>query len=140
MTEIDWVEISRGPEYEQFCQLWTRQYGAPLQNGINAPPRWFLAEGQDGRPPMKALMGRELRTQGAAPRWHISVSTLDRPPTWEEMVATVHKLRPGVPFVMGIPPLSWWMNIHPHALHAWESFDQLLIDEWRDNARGDRPS
>jgi hypothetical protein len=52
----------------------------------------------------------------------------------------LHALRPGVPFVLGIPPRSWWMNIHPHVLHAWETRDWLLIDQWRANRRGDAPS
>ena len=58
--------------------------------------------------------------------------TNGRIPTWEEVVATAHELRPGIPFVIGIPPRSWWMNIHPHVLHLYETRDPHLVQAWRD--------
>jgi hypothetical protein len=30
-------------------------------------------------------------------------------------------------FVIGVPPKSWWMNVHPHVLHLHETRDELLI-------------
>lgn len=74
------------------------------------------------------------------PRWHISVSRPDRVPTWEEMVAAAHELRPGVCFVIGVPPKSWWLNVHPNCLHLWELRDTNLINQWRSERRGDQPT
>lgn len=73
-------------------------------------------------------------------RWHISLVAQGRPPEWNEVAAVAHQLRPGVPMVMGIPPRSWWINVHPHALHIWETKDEHLVRSWREQARGDRPS
>ena len=79
-------------------------------------------------------------------RWHLSVRWADpktdvgRVPTWEEMVKTCHELRPGVPFVVGIPPQSWWMNVHPHVLHAWETTDKYLLEQWRKERMGQQPT
>lgn len=73
-------------------------------------------------------------------RWHISVSGAGRLATWDEMVHAAHHLRPGVPFCIGIPPQTWWMNHHPYVLHLWQTKDEGLVSEWRLNARGDRPT
>jgi hypothetical protein len=75
-------------------------------------------------------------------RWHISVRYGDpgfngRVPSWGELVQTAHELRPGVPFVVGIPPRSWWLNVHPDVLHLVETRDLALIASWRDEAQGD---
>jgi hypothetical protein len=90
----------------------------------------------------EALVGREHC--GGLPssplRWHISVRGPDRVPTWGEMVDIAHSIRPGVPFVIGVPPRSLWLNMHPHVLHLWETGDDALLEEWRTNARGDTPS
>ena len=78
-------------------------------------------------------------------RWHISVSDEAHlkgghdVPVWRDFVAIVHQLRPGVPFVLGIPPRNQWMNKCPNVLHALETRDELLIAEWRiegDQVRG----
>jgi hypothetical protein len=78
-------------------------------------------------------------------RWHISLrygeEGLDgRIPTWEELVIACHDLRPGVPFALGIPPRSWWLNVHPHVLHLWELADGPLIAQWRAERQADRPT
>ena len=49
-------------------------------------------------------------------------------------------LQQGGEFVIGIPPRSWWMSVHPHVLHLIETKDELLIENWKANARGDEPS
>lgn len=75
-------------------------------------------------------------------RWHISVSNEAHlqaghdVPVWRDFVAIVHQLRPGVPFVVGIPPRHMWMNKNPNVLHAVEVRDEGLIAEWRRNAAG----
>lgn len=74
-------------------------------------------------------------------RWHLSLSGPGRVPSWEELVDVAHQLRPGVPFVVGVPPRNLWLNLHPHVLHLWETADEALLTEWRANARaGDRPT
>lgn len=85
-----------------------------------------------------ALVGREPWPGDPDPRWHISLRYGERGrdgrvPSWDELVESVHALRPGVPFVVGIPPRSWWMSIHPDVLHAWETRDKPLIAEWKRN-------
>jgi hypothetical protein len=91
---------------------------------------------------MMALVGREHC--GGRPtdplRWHISLQGPGRVPTWEELVMVAHELRPGVPFVVSVPPRSLWLNLHPHVLHLWETGDEALIAEWKANARGDVPT
>lgn len=85
------------------------------------------------------LMHRDL-VKGEQRRWHISVSNerhLRRGhdvPTWRDFVAIVHQLRPGVAFVVGIPPRNMWMNKNPNVLHAVEVRDEVLMAEWRRNA------
>ncbi|HEX6786652.1 MAG TPA: hypothetical protein VF076_05610, partial [Acidimicrobiales bacterium] len=73
-------------------------------------------------------------------RWHLSLSHEQRVPTWEEIRDACHELRPGVTFSVGIPPRSMWMNEHDHVLHAWETVDPALYEEYRTNARGDTPT
>lgn len=91
------------------------------------------------RGPLAALVGREPVGKDD-PRWHISVQHQDRVPSWEEMVQAAHALRPGIVFVIGVPPRSWWMNIHPHVLHLWELRDEALIGQWRFEGQGHEPS
>lgn len=73
-------------------------------------------------------------------RWHISISGDDDVPPWDAMVAIAHKIRPGVPFVIGVPPESWWLNIHPHVLHLWEVKDEALLTQWKGESMGHAPS
>jgi hypothetical protein len=85
------------------------------------------------------LLSRDVFPDGD-PRWHISVSNeahLQRGhdvPVWRDFVAIVHQMRPGVPFVLGIPPSNMWMNKNPNVLHALEVKDEALIREWRRHA------
>lgn len=128
-----WAEAEQHP---QFVAAWKQRYGDRV--GV---PRAF--QHNDGR---TAFLGRE--PYGARDddwRWHISVRSGDpgvdgRVPTWEELVDTAHALRPGVPFVVGIPPRSWWMSVHPDVLHLVETKDEPLIETWRANAQGDTPT
>jgi hypothetical protein len=93
---------------------------------------------------LTALVSRD-EIAAADWRWHVSVRYGDpgengRVPTWDELVETGHALRPGVPFVVGVPPRSWWINVHPHVLHLYETRDVALVEQWRSERRGDRPS
>lgn len=109
------------------------------QNPVDDPP---IAR-RNGQ--LTALIGREHWRGESQPRWHISLRYGDpgvngRVPTWEEIVMACHELRPGVPFVMGVPPRSWWVNTHPDVLHMWEARDPALVAQWRENAQGQRPT
>lgn len=86
-----------------------------------------------------ALVSRDEITEGDR-RWHISVSGREDVPVWRDLVAIGHRLRPGIVFVVGVPPKSWWMNIHPNVLHLWEMKDAALIEQWRSESRGDTPT
>jgi hypothetical protein len=124
-----WRQMVLTPD---FLQTWEQNMGT------TPAPRAYAH--RDGR---LALMGREPVAVEDV-RWHLSIRWADpktnagRVPTWEEMVNTVHDLRPGVAFVVGIPPASWWLNVHPDVLHAWETRDPYLVAQWRAEARGDR--
>lgn len=73
-------------------------------------------------------------------RWHISVAGERDVPRWKDLVAIGHELRPEVCFVVGVPPRSWWMSLHPHCLHLWELKDENLTDLWHSERRGSVPS
>ncbi len=96
----------------------------------------------------KALISRDDLTLGMRrepdPRWHISVSRFDEPTgpvvPWDVLVAVVHELRPGVPFAIGLPPASQWINTVGGVLHAYEIHDDNLTEQWRFEGRGDRPT
>lgn len=84
----------------------------------------------------------DIATDARVPdlRWHVSVAGDVDVPAWAHLAAIGHRLRPGVVFVLGVPPKSWWINIHEHCLHLWETKDEFLIDCWRSERRGDGPS
>jgi hypothetical protein len=83
---------------------------------------------------------------GGAPdlRWHLSVShrdgRADDVPPWRDLVAIAHAARPGIPFIVGVPPRSWWINAHGGVLHLVETRDENLINQWRREAKGHTPS
>src|SRR3954452_16178742 len=65
-------------------------------------------------------------------RWHLSIAGRDmKVPPWDTLVAVAHDIRPGVAFVVGVPPKSWWINVHPGTLHLHEVKDLNLIANWR---------
>lgn len=88
------------------------------------------------------LRSRDNIGTGALPdwRWHISVSGEKDVPRWRDLVAIGHELRPGVCFVVGCPPKSWWINVHEHCLHLYETKDENLIAQWRAEGQGHAPS
>ena len=73
-------------------------------------------------------------------RWHISVRGNFEIPDWGQMAEAAHAIRPGVHFVIMVPPKSLWMNVHDRVLHLWETNDPALVEEVKANARGDRPT
>ena len=126
---MGWHQVGHPRE---FIELWERE-------GLPAPRAYQHSNG------LTALVGRESLDGEELERWHVSVRYGDlgvdgRVPSWEELVDVAHELRPGIPFAIGIPPRSWWINVHPHVLHLWELRDPALIEQWRFEGRGDRPS
>jgi hypothetical protein len=90
---------------------------------------------------LAAIVSRDdIAHGGGDVRWHISLQHKDRVPTWEELSRAGHDLRPGVTFVIGVPPRSWWLNVHEHVLHLWQTKDENLEDQWRFERRGDEPT
>lgn len=75
-------------------------------------------------------------------RWHLSIggSSVERVPAWNEFVAIAHRVRPGVPFAIPLPPRSWWLNENEYVLHAWETHDANLVEHWRANPRPSEPT
>jgi hypothetical protein len=90
--------------------------------------------------PLAALVSRDPVRGSEHPRWHVSVQHEKRVPNWDELVAAAHELRPGVCFIIGVPPRSWWMNIHPRVLHLYEVDDPPLTGMWLEERRGHTPT
>lgn len=107
-----------------------------LYGGDVPLPRCYRAEAEG----LSVLMGREPFPDDPRPRWHVSIQHDERVPSWNEVTEVLHHVRPGVPFVLGVPPRSWWMNVHERVLHAWETRDRPLIESWRQNATGHTPT
>lgn len=127
------IKLSRAYDLEPRTHAAMKSAGWPDWAPL---PHVYLGHG------FEALVGREhCGGRLTDPlRWHISVQGPSRVPSWEEMVDIAHNVRPGVPFVISVPPRSMWMNVHPHVLHLWETGDVALIEEWKVNARGDTPT
>jgi hypothetical protein len=122
------VKWAKAPMPEEAAQIWRDE-------GIAVPQRYVV--GPHHAPVLNALIAREEIADDDL-RWHISVSRQDRLPDWGELVTAAHELRPGIVFVIGVPPKSWWINIHPFCLHLFETRDPHLIEQWRAEGRGDR--
>lgn len=105
------------------------------QNEIGFPQAYRLGPAES--PHLFALVGREpvspVTDKVSDLRWHISVNGGIRLPTWHEMVDAGHQLRPGVCFVIGVPPKSWWMadiKSGKYVLHLWQLKDNNLEQSW----------
>ena len=115
-------------------------------------PSWPVQGYPDELPPMQfwanpseqltAFLGREYcgGREKDPLRWHLSIKGDQRPPTWEQVAGAAHEIRPGIHFVLMVPPKSWWMNVAPTVLHLWETADQALVEEARANRMGHRPT
>lgn len=91
---------------------------------------------------LHALLSRDDIAVNGTPddRWHISLRHEERVPSWDELAAAGHELRPGVCFAIGVPPRSWWVNVHENVLHLYEIKDDNLTDQWRAEAQGHTPT
>lgn len=53
--------------------------------------------------------------------WHLSISRVDRDPSWGEIATARYRLLPEVPtMAMFLPPLSEYVNLHPFTFHLHE--------------------
>jgi hypothetical protein len=127
------MKFAKAPHNSAFEQAWRQQYG----EAAAVPQRYIV--GPSDEPAVNALVNREpVDVAGEDLRWHISISRPDRLPSWDDCVAAAHELRPGVCFSIGIPPRSWWINVHPYVLHLFETRDPHLVAMWQAEGRGDR--
>ena len=54
--------------------------------------------------------------------WHLSISCVDRNPSWREMVTARYRLLPFVEeMAMYLPPLNEYVNCHPFTFHWHEA-------------------
>ena len=57
-------------------------------------------------------------------RWHLSISTATRYPTWDEIKDARYALLPDeVTMAMLLPPSREYVNIHPNCFHLHEIVD-----------------
>jgi hypothetical protein len=128
------LRFRRNAEHEQAIRELYESRGMPPES---VPVVHYGYDGETER--LHVLTSREEWAPGDE-RWHLSISAPERVPTWNEITEAIHALRPGVPMVLGVPPRSWWMNLHPYVLHAWECKDWNLIAEWRANRTHQAPT
>ena len=53
---------------------------------------------------------------------------------------SVEPLARGFQARLGIPPRSFWLNVHPDVLHLWEIRDEALLAQWKAERQGQRPT
>lgn len=96
-----------------------------------------IAIPEDGRAFAKGPVRAIVSTDEG--RWHLSVSCADRLPTWDELGDARDALLPAdVWLCMPHPPRDYWMNIHPHCMHLYETRDSVLVRLWRENGEAAR--
>ena len=53
--------------------------------------------------------------------WHLSISRVDRDPTWDEIATARYRILPEVNnMAMHLPALADYVNLHPHTFHLYE--------------------
>lgn len=53
--------------------------------------------------------------------WHLSISHVDRDPSWEEISGARYQFIPDeVTMVQVLPPRADYTNLHEHCFHLWE--------------------
>lgn len=96
----------------------------PGQRGPKDHPsaQWFV----DKTLRLSVCVAREPfeRSDGGAQRikvgTHISVSSPDRYPTWDELVAVKRCFAPNLELAIYLPPDEDYVNVHPNCFHMWE--------------------
>ncbi len=66
-----------------------------------------------------------LKTVDNTPKWgwlkHISVSCLNRYPTWEELLELKDRFFGDIDCMMIMPKKSDYVNLHPNCFHIWQT-------------------
>jgi hypothetical protein len=76
------------------------------------------------RGPLTVLLAQE---EG---RWHLSISTPTRYPTWDEIADARYDLLPdALRMAMLLPPRAEYVNAHPYCFHLWETQDEGIPTE-----------
>ena len=73
--------------------------------------------------PCRVLLSCELSAGFPRPakRWHLSISCVDRYPTWDEIKDARYTLLPmGITFAQILPPLNDYVNLRNFTFHLWE--------------------
>lgn len=69
---------------------------------------------------LRVLVGREPKN-GGPEVWHLSISHKVRIPAWYEIKEARYKFLPdGVNMAIMFPPVSQYVDLHPHTIHLWE--------------------
>lgn len=88
--------------------------GHPLLNATNSYLREYLL----GTCPV--IVTREFGL------WHLSISHPARYPTWDEVAEARYRiLPPGLTFVMPLPPIGRYLNMHPNCFHLFQSSESF---------------
>jgi hypothetical protein len=54
-------------------------------------------------------------------KWHLSISHVERDPTWDEIATARYALVPDhCLMVQVLPPREEYLNMHEHCFHLWE--------------------
>lgn len=58
-------------------------------------------------------------------RWHLSITHPTRYPTWDEIKKARYDYCPDdVEMAHILPPLEYYVNVHPNCFHLWEIQDK----------------
>ena len=69
---------------------------------------------------LRCWVTRDLYSAGQL-RWHLSISTSYRYPTWDEIREARYALCPDdITMAMLLPPRSQYVNLHPNCFHLHE--------------------
>lgn len=102
-------------------KLTLRRFSGPDTPGAIST-QWF----EDRAIGLKVCVGREMfercadgvrRMQAGT---HISVSHVERYPTWDELVAVKRCFAPNLELAIYLPPDEDYVNVHPNCFHMWE--------------------
>jgi hypothetical protein len=54
-------------------------------------------------------------------KWHLSISHVERDPTWDEIAGARYALIPDEAYMVQVlPPRAEYLNLHEHCFHLWE--------------------
>lgn len=94
-----------------------------LESGVRGSKRFTMGE-------CNILLGRDPAGPGEAYLWHMSISSPDRHPTWDEIKTARYRLLPSeLTFAMILPPPDLYFNLpeQDHVFHLWEIEDSREV-------------